>query len=54
MSPPGRGFRGPRRLGRVQAMGLVDQRIAEIRRAGRDARWKVETLARVGKKLGLV
>jgi len=34
-------------------MGLLDERIAEMRRLGRDARWKVETLARVGRKLGI-
>ncbi len=38
-------------------MGLLPDRIAaritEARRAGRDARWSVETVARVGYKLGL-
>ena len=34
-------------------MGLFDDRWAELRRLGQDARWKVETIGRVGKKLGV-
>ncbi len=34
-------------------MGLVDERIAEAGRRAREARWMVETVARVGMKLGV-
>ena len=34
-------------------MGLLNDRWAELRRLGQDARWKAETLARVGNKLGI-
>ena len=33
-------------------MGLLSERIAAITRAGKGARWKIETVARVGRKLG--
>ena len=34
-------------------MGLLNDRLAELRHLAQDARWRVETIARVGKKLGL-
>jgi fatty-acyl-CoA synthase len=34
-------------------MGLLSDRLAVVARAGRDARWRVETVARVGHKLGM-
>jgi fatty-acyl-CoA synthase len=34
-------------------MGLLEKRLAEVRRLAAEARWKVETLARVGAKLGI-
>ena len=42
-----------RRSGRVRAMGLLADRLGALRRLAEDARWKVETVARVGKKLGV-
>jgi acyl-CoA synthetase (AMP-forming)/AMP-acid ligase II len=34
-------------------MGLVDRKLADLRRAGRDVQWKITTMARVGYHLGI-